>query len=152
MNHRGGRFLNKQSGILLDLVGDKELIDAFTKVGEDAIYAMEIPSVAAAKVILSKAKSNVPVDTGDLKRNLKVYKPGARNKKAYKIFARVGFGKGAMHGVPLELGHRLVIDGKEVGHVNPRPYLRPAADESKSQVEDIMRDAMNQVIEEALLR
>lgn len=146
------KLINKQSGILLDLVGDKELIDAFKKVGEDAIFAMEIPSVASAKIILAKAKQNVPVDTGSLKRGLRVYKPGVRNKKAYKVFARVGFGVGAKHGVPLELGHRLVIDGKEVGHVNPRPYLRPAADESKSQVEDIMRDAMNQVIEEAQLR
>ena len=136
----------------MDLVGDEELIAAFKELGEDAIYRLEQPSIQAANVILAKAKSIVPVaevNGGDLKRSLKVYKPGKRNKKAYQIIARVGFGKGAMHGVPLELGHRLFSHGEFAGYVNQKPYLRPAADESKAAVASIMSEAMNEVIKEA---
>lgn len=136
-------------GLKIHVEGAQELIDAFKSLGEDAVFELEAPSVAAANIILAKAKSLVSVDEGDLKRGLKVYKPGKRNKKAYKITARVGFGKGAMHGVPLELGHRLMAHGEFAGYVKPHPFLRPAADESKEAVVAIMSNAMSNIIREA---
>lgn len=137
-------------GLHIDVVGAQVLIDSFKSLGEDAVLKLAEPSVDAAKIILNRARSIVPVDEGVLKRSLKVYKPGKRSRKSYKMIARVGFPKTAAHGVPLELGHRMVThDGNVVGYVEPRPYLRPAADSSKLAVSAIMSKAMSDVIKEA---
>ena len=146
---RANRQSGGMSGLRLELIGAESLITAFTSLGADAVYKLSEPSVAAAKLILGRAKAKVSVDRGDLKRALKVYKPGKSGKKAYRIIAKVGFGKGAMHGVPLELGHMLYVHGKFAGYVQPRPFLRPAADESKEGVVAIMSNAMSEIIKEA---
>ncbi|MCK9518046.1 MAG: hypothetical protein M0R74_03300 [Dehalococcoidia bacterium] len=129
--------------------GLDELCEAFAKLGEDAIYKLSEPSVRAAKLVCARATSKIHDVTGALGLSLTVKNPGKqKNKKAYKIFASVTFGKGGAHGVPLELGHRLVVNGKKVGTVKERPFLRPAADESKEEVIGIMADAMNKVLDE----
>lgn len=139
---------NQTTGFKIE--GLEELIKSFASLGEDAIYKLSEPSVRAANVVLEKARSKTHDISGDLDLNLKVTKPGKqKNKKAYRIFAKVGFGKGAMYGVPLELGHRLVYFGKKtLKTVKERPFLRPAADESKDEVAQIMTDAMNKILNE----
>ena len=129
--------------------GLDELIKDFAELGEDAIYRLSEPSVDAANIVLAKAMQKTNDITGDLDRALKVTKPGNKKGRAYRIFAKVGFTKKGMHGVPLELGHRLYFMGKKTNSdVAPRPFLRPAADESKDEVANIMAAAMNEIIKE----
>lgn len=133
-----------------EVEGLEELIKSFAELGNDAIYKLAAPSIEAAELVCERARGKIRDDTGQLSIALKVTKPGRpRNKKAYRIFAKVGFGKGAQHGVPLELGHRLYFFGKKTyKHVSERPFLRPAADESKEDVASIMAAGMNKVLDE----
>jgi len=134
----------------VQIEGLDELCKAFAELGEDAIFKLSDPSVEGAELVLSRAKPKIHKVSGDLVNALKVKKPGKqKNKKAYKIFASLTFGKGGMHGVPLELGHRLYFFGKKTYKtVAEKPFLRPAADESKEEVANIMTDAMNKILEE----
>jgi HK97 gp10 family phage protein len=140
---------NKNAITSFKIEGLEELIESFVKLGEDAISELSEPSVKAAEVVLNRARQKIHDVTGDLRSALKVTKPGKQeNKKAFRTFAKVGFGRGAQHGVPLELGHRLVFFGKKTLHtVKERPFLRPAADESKDEVVQIMVDAMNTILD-----
>lgn len=125
--------------------GLDELIKAFAALPEDMILNLSAPSVEAATLISKRAKAKVRKQTGGLEKAIYVVKPGkSNNKKAYQIFAKVTFKKSAMYGVPLELGHKTVKGNRVEG----RPYLRPAADESKEDVIKIMADAMNKTIDE----
>jgi len=144
------RYRKKYKVTGFEIEGLEELIQAFQKLGEDAIFKLSEPSVKAAEIVLAKAKSKIHNVSGELYRGLKVKKPGKqKNKKAYRIFATVGFGKSAMHGVPLELGHKLVFFGKKTKeHIEEKPFLRPAADESKQEVGNIIAEAMNKILGE----
>lgn len=140
--------------------GLDELIEDFAKLGEDAILQLSEPSIKAANVVLRKAKLKLEphYKTGDLFHSLKVKEPGKQtNKKAYQVFAQVGFSQKTMnsgggngyYGAALELGHRLVFFGKKtLRTVKAVPFLRPAADESKDEVVNIMADAMNKILED----
>lgn len=136
-----------------EIEGLNELIKAFAELGADALYKLSEPSVEAAEIVCERAKAKVNDVTGELKNNIIVKKPGrSRNKKRYQIFAKVtlkGGQDGGQHGVPLELGHRLVFFGKKTyKKVKEGPFLRPAADESKEDVANIMAKAMNKVLDE----
>jgi len=140
-------------GFTFEVEGFDDLIADFMKLGENAVFKLSAPSVEAAGIVLEKARSkinDIPGDGKDLRQSLRITRPGRRRKQQYRIFAKVGFGKGAMYGVPLELGHKLVKNNKTVGAVKERPFLRPAADESKTQVVSIMVDAMNKIISQEL--
>lgn len=128
--------------------GLDELISAFQKLGEQAMPYVIQGSNEAGSEVLSKAVSKVPVDTGNLKRKLKVIKAKKSAKTPYKVFSKVTFSKGAAYAVPLELGHNLVINGKKVGVVKERPFLRPAADESKEEVVKAIAASMNKALGE----
>jgi HK97 gp10 family phage protein len=131
-----------------EIEGLEELIASFSKLGDDAIYKLSEPSVKAAQIVQQKAKSKIHNRTGELYRGIKLKKPGKqKNKKAYRIFATVGLARSAMHGVPVELGHKLVYFGKKTNEkVEEKPFLRPAADESKEEVARIITDAMNKIL------
>ena len=138
---------NQFTGVQID--GLDELCEAFAKLGEDAILKLSEPSDKGAQIVCDRAKSKINDVTGDLRDSLTVKKAGRQaNKKAYRIFAQVTFGKGGMHGVPLELGHKLKVKGKTIGTVKEKPFLRPAADETKEQIANLMADTMNKVLEE----
>jgi len=150
VNRAGKGRASHVKGFNMEVEGLEELMQAFTDLGENAIFKLSGPSVEAANVVLEKARSKIHNVSGELDINLKVTKPGKNtSKKAYRIFAKVGFGQGAQHGVPLELGHKLVYFGEKTSlKVTPRPFLRPAADESKEEVVDIIAEAMSKAIEE----
>lgn len=138
-----------------EIEGLDELIKAFSALGADALYKLSEPSVEAAQIVCNRAKAKINDDTGNLKNNIIVKKPGrSRNKQKYQIFAKVTlkgsrYGSGGQYGVPLELGHRLYFFGKKTNtEVKERPFLRPAADESKDEVANIMAAGMNKVLDE----
>jgi len=133
----------------LKFEGLEDLMKEFSKLGENAYEALRPSATEAAEIVLERARGNIRDRTGTLSRSLKIIKPGKKKAKSGVIYARVTFGKDAAYGVPLELGHRLVYFGKKTyKKVNERPFLRPAADESKEEVANIMATGMNKILDE----
>lgn len=135
------------SGSQTTITGLDELIDAFMKLPEESVVYLKEASDEAGAIVLQKAKDKVPVLTGVTKVKLKLTKAKISSKSPYKIFSKVSAGKGAAAMGPLELGHKLVLNGKTVGVVKERPFLRPAADESKDDVVNSVAEAMNRALE-----
>jgi hypothetical protein len=129
-----------------EIEGLDKLIRDLATFTDDALPALLDASSTAAGIVLARAQTLVPVLTGNLLVKLKrEQKPLKRGDT--QTFSKVTFGKGAAYGVPLELGHRIVSHGKKRGKVEARPFLRPAADESRPLVEDILIAAMNRELD-----
>ena len=128
--------------------GLDELIKAFMDLGEEALPHLKKASDEAGQSVLNKAKQKAPVDTRNLQTKLKLAKARKSSKYPYRVFSKVTFGKGAAYAVPVELGHKLVMHGKTVGAVKERPFLRPAADESKAEVVSAIADGINKALEQ----
>lgn len=135
-----------------EIKGLDELIKAFTELPEEALVFVEQKTLPPAEAILNRAKAyvvkyNKYSDKGDLLKSLKVKKPSAKRKYKYYVYSQVYFDKGGAHGVPLELGHRIVKKGKTIGTVKEHPFLRPAADECKDDVVKAMTEAINTALD-----
>lgn len=129
--------------------GLDELIRDFAALGDEGPQKLVEPATEAANMVMERARNKIHDVTGELARSLKVTKPTKRSATATRVIAKVGFAKGGAHGVPLELGHRLWFMGRKTNRdVEERPFLRPAADESKEEVVGIMADGMNKILEE----
>jgi len=128
--------------------GLDELIDAFMKLPEESLVFLKNASNSAGDIVLNKSKQKAPVDTRNLQNSLKLVKAKKSSKYPYRVFSKVTLGKGSAYAVPVELGHKLVKNGNVVGAVNEKPFLRPAADESKNEVLSIVADAMNKALEQ----
>jgi len=126
----------------LEIEGLDELLRDLAEFTDDAMPSLSDASSTAAGLVLVRAQMLVPVLTGNLLVKLKREKHPLKRGDIV-TFSSVTFGKGAAYGVPLELGHRIVIRGRKRGKVEARPFLRPAADESRPLVEDILIAAMN---------
>lgn len=129
--------------------GLEDLIKEFSKLGEDAFEKLKPYSTQAAEVVLNRARGKIHNRTGNLARSLKVTKPSKKNTQSGLVVAKIGFSKAGAYGVPLELGHRLWYFGKKTNKdVEPRPFLRPAADESKDETRDLIANGMNKILDE----
>ena len=128
--------------------GLDELIEAFTAVGEKAKPVIRKAVDVASIEVLAKVKSKAPVLTGTLKANLKMGKATVSKKYPFRVNGKVTFSSKGSHAVPVELGHRIVINGKQVGTVKEKPFMRPAADESEPYVIKTIVDAMNKALDE----
>ena len=97
---------------------------------------------AATKPVVMRAKDKAPVRTGNLKRSIR---GEASVKRDGRGEARVGFGRGGRHGVPIELGTSTQA---------ARPMLRPALDEAEAQgeIQQAFIVAINNTIEKRLAR
>ena len=95
----------------------------------------------AAAPVRRKARANVPVDEGDLKRAIAI---NAKVDKKGEGYADVGFRKEmAFYGGFVELG---------TSRQQAQPYLRPALDESEGEIKEAFIAAMNKTIGKALGR
>lgn len=128
--------------------GLDDLISAFQRLGDEAIPYLMNGSNEAGGVVLRNAKLKVPVDSGNAKLRLKVIKAKKSAKYPYRVFSKVTFSREAAYAVPLELGHRIIVNGKNVGVTRERPFLRPAADESKEEVVRAIAASMNKALGE----
>ena len=130
----------------VEVEGLDALLRALGRFTGSAMPALSDASHTAAGVVLVRAQMLVPVKTGNLLVQLKRERhPLKRNDTS--TFSAVVIGKGAAYGVPVELGHRLVRRRRKIGTVKARPFLRPAADESRALVEDLLIDAMNRELD-----
>jgi HK97 gp10 family phage protein len=109
----------------------------------------------AAKPVLETARNAVPVDSGDLRRSLKIRarKRSRRNKNTVGVQVVTGerFFKGELfYGGFLEFGWRTGKRGSDKRtQVQPKPFLRPAYDQNKSTVRNIFQTAMKAQVEQA---
>ena len=109
----------------------------------------------AAEPVLATARANVPVDSGDLKKSLKVraMKRSRRNKN--RVGVQVGTGEKFFLGDQfyagfIELGwHTGKRRSLKRTKVEPKPFLRPAHDQNKSTVRAIFQTDMKAQVEQA---
>lgn len=81
---------------------------------------------------LKHAKSSVNKKTGNLYKGIKrgkVYKYGPTGAFAVRVYA----GKPAYHAHLVDKGHRIVVDGKEVGFVKGKHFFEAGAKEYEPQ-------------------
>ena len=127
--------------------GLDELIRDFTKLGDNALIYLHDSAAEATGHVLNKAREKVPVRTGVLKKSLTARKVKKSKKYPYRVFGSVTFKPKGYYGVFVELGHKLKIQGNTVGTVKEKPFLRPAADESRSEVGRIIAKGLNKALE-----
>ena len=140
--------------------GLDELINAFEELPKESEKYMRKAANEAGNVVLLKAKSKVRVSTDRISRDgstdemqhlrdaLKLTRAGKSTKRPYRFVATIGVKKGHSYYIPLELGHLLVVHGKTVGTVQAYPFMRPAADESRDEVQNILTTALNRALNE----
>lgn len=130
-----------------EIIGMDELLVAFAKLPQQAIDELKLQINESGAMLANKIASNAPVDTGVARKNIVYKKPTKNSKYPYKIVGRVTFKKEAAHIVPLELGHKLVVNGNIVGSVKGEPFMRETADKEKSNFASATVFAMNQILE-----
>ena len=133
--------------IEFEIDGLDELIRDFTKLGDNALPYLYDSATEATNYVLNKAREKVPVRTGVLKKSLTARKISKSKKYPYRVFGSVTFKPKGYYGVFVELGHKLKIQGNTVGTVKEKPFLRPAADESRSEVGRIIAKGLNKALE-----
>ena len=97
--------------------------------------------------LLSSIQSKVPVRTGKLKNSYKFKK-----LKAVKDFALASVGSTEFWSKFVEFGHRIGQKGKRLdvkkdntisqGYVEARPHVRPAFDETNSQIKSAIKNEL----------
>lgn len=137
----------RQVGI--EFEGGPQLYQQFDRIVEQVQgETLAAAAKAGAEIVAAAARVRAPVDKGVLKQNIVVKKSG--KVKPRRAAFTVGPNRAAAHGIPLELGHNIVRGGKNVGHVAARPYLRPAIDETRTEVTNAVRDIMQSGILKAI--
>src|SRR5262245_46092740 len=116
----------------VSLEGKDELEKDLEELGEGVRDVLEAAAAAGAVIVLARARAKAPQRTGNLAANLEAKKSGKTKNNAAQT---VGPNKSAPYGAQVELGHNIVRNGAVVGHVPPKPYLRPAILESQVEVE-----------------
>jgi len=136
------------SGENIEIDGLDELIEAFGRLPDEANVFLMKGANEAGGVVLEKAKAKVPVLSGNLKSKLKLGAAKISSKYPFRVFAKIT-APGAGYMVPLELGHKMVLFKRVTDRrVEEKPFLRPAADESKQEVADILTKYLNEALEQ----
>ena len=129
--------------------GLDKLTKDLEKFAKEAVPPLGRVAHHGAESIRIRAKAKVNNVSGDLARSLRVKDSKLSSNKLY-VGSYVTWGDDVRdYAAPLELGHNVknVKDGPVIGHVKARPFLRPAADESKRNIKKWMIEAINKQIE-----
>lgn len=133
-------------GLTIKFQGLEQMREKFLAMATEArvnTLAKAVPP--AADIVLGSMREKVPVVSGGLKKSLEmeiVERAPGRLIVAMKT--------PAPHWHLVEFGHRMVgpkPDKKEGGTVGPKPFIRPAFDETrtamKNEIRDNIRDSIN---------
>ena len=132
-----------------EIIGLDELIKDLEVFGKEAKKEMRPVVNEAGDVLLAKTKGKVPVKSGALRDSLFLKRPNYR--RMYVANTLTWGDDVRAYAAPLELGHNLVRFGKPtLTHVEARPFLRPAADESKEKVARMIVLGMDNALEKLL--
>lgn len=118
-----------------EVVGLEELIKDLEKFGAEALKEIQPEVDNAGDILLEATKRKVPVNTGKLRDSLYLKRPRI-TKTSVKYANILTWGDDVRaYAAPLELGHGLVYMGRKTSqYVQPRKFLRPAADESREKI------------------
>jgi len=132
----------KASGI--EIVGDKEIQRILDEIAPNhARNLMRATIHGVASVIAKDAKANAPKDSGTLRKNIK-----AKRKKSPpdRPVSEVHVKSDAFYWRFIEYG----TGGKRP--IAAKPFIQPAIDRTRANLESIMREQFGQKLEKALAR
>lgn len=102
---------------------------------ETARKHMREAALEGAEVIQVEASEKAPRKTGTLAEDIQ---KEIKKQTKSRVEIHVGPGKKGWYGRLVEEGHAIVRDKKVVGHVSPKPFLRPAFDEKTDEAQDVI--------------
>lgn len=144
-------------GVFIKVDGLKELGRSLNKLGRSLRGKIVRKALKeSGKPILAAAKANVPVDTGLLKKQLKIKMMKAKGGRlGVKVGTQAKIKKNketgertkenaAQHAWIVEHGTapRFTEDGKSTGTMPAQPFLRPAFDANKDLAVSIFKDTI----------
>lgn len=132
-------ILARRQFLSLQLDGIDELIEMFENMEEAALNALDKAAEEGCKPVLVSAKNYVKVQSGDLKNSLSIMKLKTRNKKKrfYKVYSRGVRQGGVTYGFAQETGTE---------KMSSNPFLRPAFDNNKQKIANIMVEELGKAI------
>lgn len=130
----------------IKLEGAKELEKQFKSLEPKIAKKLVRQSLRkAAKPILAAARTKCPVDTGELKKSIKI-RAMKRRKNSFGVLigtALKWFVGDAFYGAFVEFG---------TSKMSARPFMRPAFDEKKGEAEQILVQEIREGLSEAVKR
>lgn len=134
--------------LTIEVTGLEDVINAFLALGKDAATSIKPTLERITTRVAMRAKQKVARISGDLADSISV--TAARIKNDYvssTVNVSVSDKKDGWYAAAVELGHKIVRHGDIFGAVKERPFLRPAADETKEEAYNMLIDAMNKEID-----
>lgn len=102
---------------------------------ETARKHMREAALEGAEVIRVEAAEKAPRKTGTLAEDIQ---KEIKKQTKSRVEIHVGPGKKGWYGRLVEEGHSIVQNKKVVGHVSPKPFLRPAFDEKTDEAQNVI--------------
>lgn len=100
---------------------------------------------AGAEVVMQAIQARAPIGkTGNLRAGWRIRK---RRVTRGVIRSGVQRTRGAAHAIPVEFGHRVVRNGRVVGHAPAHPFIRPAFEAARGAVEQTIDTALRRGID-----
>jgi HK97 gp10 family phage protein len=131
---------------MFEIEGIDQIVYDLNVFGERGIIEVEPYVDKAGDILLNKTREKVPINTGALKKSLFLKRTRTR-KVGYKNILTWGDDVRA-YAAPLEFGHGLVYMGHPtLKFVKAKPFLRPAADESKEKVYQTITNGINKALD-----
>jgi HK97 gp10 family phage protein len=115
--------------------GDKEILAYLKTLDKEVKDILSEAAEAGAKIVYDDARSNVPVDTGNLRESIEM-KEGKKTEKRAIWQVRINLKK-AFYGAFVELGTK---------NRPARPFLRRAVDRNKRRIGDKVIDVIKNKI------
>lgn len=119
-------------GFKIEIKGVKELQSKFKNIGDELQKALSEAVSAGAVVVERDAKIRVPVLTGNLRNSIREFK---KNESPGRVESQVG--TDVEYGPAVEFG---------TSRRAPKPYLRPAIDENRTQIQAAFDAKIKQVL------
>ena len=132
------------------IIGLDKLVLDLSKFGMEALKEIKPDVDKGGDILLNKAKEKAPVRLETLRNSLRLKRSTSAKKFTYTNTLTWGDDVRA-YAAPVELGHGLVMFGKRTNKfVAARPFLRPAADESREQILTTVIAGMDRALKKKL--
>jgi len=142
-----------------DIEGLEELMKAVSKISDEAMPYIWKAATEAGEMVLAKTEQAIPVDTGLAKKSLRLKKMAVKPNKRL-LFHSVtykgsswstlsGWQEGGNHIPLIEFGHRIIKNGRVLGKVEKRPFMRDTADANRERVVEIVTKYLNEALDKA---
>ena len=128
-------------GFKIEIKGVKELQSKFKNIGDELQKALSEAVSAGAVVVERDAKIRVPVVTGNLRNSIKEFK---KIESSGNVESQVG--SDMKYAARVEFGFSDTDSRGRTYHQASKPYLRPALDENRTQIQAAFDAKIKQVL------